>query len=46
MKENVDSYLCFVSPKSGGTIPFMKTAEDFKILKAMQSGIDQLLWMK
>ncbi len=46
IKTDVDSYLCFVAPKSGGTIPFTKTKEDFKIIRTLSSGDDQLLWMR
>ncbi len=45
IKANVDSFLCFVAPKSGGRIPFTKTKEDFKIIRTMSSGTDQLIWM-
>lgn len=45
-REIVDHYLCFVAPKSGGTIPFTKSSEDFTFLHVMQSGKDQMLWLK
>ena len=44
--EIVDHYLCFVAPKSGGTIPFIKSSKDFTFLHVMQSGEDQMLWLK
>jgi diaminohydroxyphosphoribosylaminopyrimidine deaminase/5-amino-6-(5-phosphoribosylamino)uracil reductase len=45
-KEVVDSYLCFVAPKSGGTIRFTNSKEDFRILHSQTSGSDLMLWME
>ncbi len=46
LKEEVDYYLCFVAPKSGGTIPFDKRGETFEILHSTMSGEDQMMWLK
>jgi len=45
-KNIVDSYLCFVAPKSGGTIRFTNTKEDFRILHSRNSGGDVMMWME
>jgi len=45
-KDVVDSYLCFVAPKSGGTIRFTNSENDFKILHSQTSGSDLMLWMQ
>lgn len=45
-KEVTDLYLCFVAAKSGGTIPFAKSATDFEIVHAEHSGGDMLMWLK
>ncbi len=45
-KEVTDMYLCFVAPKSGGTIPFTKEKIDFKILHTYQLDKDIVLWLK
>ncbi|MDX1295952.1 MAG: dihydrofolate reductase family protein, partial [Sulfurimonadaceae bacterium] len=46
LKEELDYCLCFVAPKSGGTIPFAKRGETFEILHSMMSGEDQMMWLK
>ncbi len=45
-KKIVDSYLCFVAPKSGGTIRFTNTKDDFRILHSQTSGSDVMMWME
>ena len=45
-KDAVDYYLCFVAPKSGGTIPFAKERSDFTMLHSSRSGEDMLMWLK
>ena len=45
-KNVVDSYLCFVAPKSGGTIRFTNTKDDFRILHSRNSGGDVMMWME
>ena len=45
-KNAVDFYLCFVAPKSGGTIPFTKNAIDFETLYQGRSGEDTVMWLK
>jgi diaminohydroxyphosphoribosylaminopyrimidine deaminase / 5-amino-6-(5-phosphoribosylamino)uracil reductase len=45
-KNIVDSYLCFVAPKSGGTIRFTNTKDDFRILHSQTSGGDVMMWME
>ncbi len=45
-KDVVDSYLCFVAPKSGGTIRFTNTKDDFRILHSQTSGSDLMMWMQ
>ena len=45
-KAVVDSYLCFVAPKSGGTIRFTNSQNDFKILHSRNSGGDVMMWMQ
>jgi diaminohydroxyphosphoribosylaminopyrimidine deaminase/5-amino-6-(5-phosphoribosylamino)uracil reductase len=45
-KDVVESYLCFVAPKSGGTIRFTNSENDFKILHSQTSGSDLMLWMQ
>jgi len=44
-KNVVDSYLCFVAPKSGGTIRFTNSKDDFTIRHSQTSGSDLMLWM-
>jgi diaminohydroxyphosphoribosylaminopyrimidine deaminase / 5-amino-6-(5-phosphoribosylamino)uracil reductase len=45
-KKEVDYHLSFVSPKSGGKIPFVTTAHEFEILHAGSIADDMLLWMR
>ncbi len=45
-KEVVDSYLCFVAPKSGGKVAFATSKEDFDIIHSQTSGSDLMLWMQ
>ncbi len=45
-KNIVDSYLCFVAPKSGGTIRFTNSKDDFRILHSQTSGSDLMMWME
>ena len=45
-KDVVDSYLCFVAPKSGGTIRFTNSQNNFKILHSRNSGGDVMMWMQ
>jgi diaminohydroxyphosphoribosylaminopyrimidine deaminase/5-amino-6-(5-phosphoribosylamino)uracil reductase len=45
-KELVDSYLCFVAPKSGGTIRFTNSKDDFTIRHSQTSGSDLMMWMQ
>jgi len=45
-REIVDSYLCFVAPKSGGTIRFANTEDEFTILHSQTSGPDLMIWMQ
>ena len=45
-REIVDSYLCFVAPKSGGTIRFTNSSDDFTILHSQTSGPDLMIWMQ
>ena len=45
-KNITDSYLCFVVPKSGGTIRFTNTKDDFRILHSQTSGSDLMMWME
>lgn len=45
-KNAVDYYLCFVAPKSGGTIPLAKERMDFTILHSSRSGEDMSMWLK
>ena len=45
-KNIVDSYLCFVAPKSGGTIRFTNEKDDFRILHSQTSGGDVMMWME
>ena len=45
-KDVVDAYLCFVAPKSGGTIRFTNSENDFKILHSRNSGGDVMMWME
>ena len=42
----VDAYLCFVAPKSGGTIRFTNSHNDFKIFHSRNSGGDVMMWME
>jgi hypothetical protein len=43
---DVDAALCFVSPQSGGTIPFAKTHAAFEIMHSQKVGSDLMLWLK
>lgn len=45
-KSVVDSHLCFLAPKSGGTIPFTKHREEFKIVHSSRIGEDMMIWLK
>jgi len=45
-KDVVDSYLCFVAPKSGGKVAFATSQEDFDIIHSQTSGSDLMLWMQ
>ena len=45
-KDITDSYLCFVAPKSGGTIRFTDSKNDFRILHSQTSGTDLMIWME
>ncbi len=45
-KNIVDSYLCFVAPKSGGTIRFTNSKDDFRIMHSQTSGSDLMMWME
>lgn len=42
----VDSYLCFIAPKSGGTIAFTKESREFTTLHSSRSGEDIVMWSK
>ena len=44
-KNTVDFYLCFVAPKSGGTIPFTKNEINFETLYQGRSGEDTVMWL-
>ena len=46
VKAFVDSYLCFVAPKSGGTIPFTTREENFNIIQTIPRGADRQLWLR
>lgn len=41
-----DLYLCYISPVSGGTIPFTKTAVDLDIVNTRHLGSDVVMWLK
>lgn len=45
-KEIVDHYLCYIAPKSGGTIPFTKERRGFTILHSSRSDEDSVMWLK
>lgn len=45
-KNIVDLHLCFVAPKSGGTIRFMNEKESFELLHVRELSEDILIWMK
>ena len=45
-KDVVDSYLCFVAPKSGGTIRFTNSSNDFSIVHSKNSGGDLMMWLE
>ena len=45
-KSFVDSHLCFVAPKSGGTIRFTNQKENFEFLHVRELSEDILIWMK
>lgn len=46
VKNEADCYLCFVAPKSGGTIPFTKSRIDFETLHLDRIGDDAVMWLK
>ena len=45
-KEVVDSYLCFVAPKSGGTIRFTNSEHAFRTVHSKTSGSDMMIWLE
>lgn len=45
-KDIVDYYLCFVSLKSGGKMPFIKDAAAFELLHQYHNGYDNVMWLK
>jgi len=45
-KDIVDYYLCFVSLKSGGKIPFIKQEVEFELLEQYHNGHDNVMWLK
>jgi len=45
-KEIVDRYLCFLAPKTGGSVKFSKENENFKILQSRKLDNDMMLWME
>lgn len=45
-KDEVDFYLGFVSPKSGGKMPFTTNTHQFEILHTNSIAEDMLLWMR
>ena len=45
-KEIVDRYLCFLAPKTGGSVKFSNENENFKILQSLQLDNDLMLWME
>jgi len=45
-KDVVDSYLCFVAPKSGGTIRFTNSSNEMKIVHSKTSGEDTMMWLE
>lgn len=46
VKNEVDCYLCFVAPKSGGTIAFTKKRLEFQTLHMERLGDDAVMWLK
>ena len=45
-KDIVDYYLCFVSLKSGGTMPFINQEVEFDLLHQYHNGHDNVMWLK
>lgn len=45
-KNIADAHLCFVAPKSGGTIRFTNQNESFELLQVRELSEDILIWMK
>ena len=45
-KDVVDYYLCFVSLKSGGKMPFIKEEVEFELLHQYHNGSDNVMWLK
>jgi len=45
-KDVVDYYLCFVSLKSGGKMPFIKEEVAFELLHQYHNGSDNVMWLK
>ena len=45
-KDVVDTYLCFVAPKSGGTIRFTNSAFEMKTMHSKTSGEDTMMWLE
>jgi diaminohydroxyphosphoribosylaminopyrimidine deaminase/5-amino-6-(5-phosphoribosylamino)uracil reductase len=45
-KDVVDAYLCFVAPKSGGTIRFTNSTFEMRTVHSKTSGDDTLMWLE
>lgn len=45
-REEVDLYLCYISPKLGGSDIFSKSDDEFKSLNILQETQDIIMWMK
>lgn len=45
-KDIVDSYLCFLAPKSGGSVAFTDEVTDLKILNTKLLDNDLMMWMQ
>jgi len=45
-KDIVDRYLCFLAPKTGGSVKFSNENENFKILQSSQLDNDLMFWME
>ena len=45
-KDIVDRYLCFLAPKTGGSVKFSNENESFKILQSEKLDNDMMLWME